>query len=334
MDNVGDTLTRQFLQFPNLPKEIRLLIWEECMLAIPAQVLDLSTIMDESQSEDGMNFTIKPPLLSRVCRESRDVALKTGRSFLLSHRYQAGQPARETASVRTWFSGQRDLVELAAERGYCKKREWVFDGEMQGLLACVQHVMLQPGADAELLATIARPGACPRLRAVDVMLERFEVTDAEAMNSADVVDFFGEDRLVLLDIEDIVRAREVLKRCPGWPHSPYWVKSWYDFSAPDSEAMAGTIAQAKDRVTDAWLRARLPALSTTDGIDGIDPTEHDDEARKAKEAVVAGMPSLRVVRCCDWPYAEMDIDTTIWTWRDDVALKTALDASQHCPEAT
>lgn len=332
MDNINDGYTcqsSQFSHFPSLPKEIRLLIWEECMLALPPQVLDLSTIMDESPSEDGMNFTIAPPLLSRICEESRVVALTEGRSFILSHRYPVGH-GKETASVRTWFNGQRDLIELAAERGYNKKREWIFDDEMAALLAYAQHIMLQPGVDAELLAIIAKIGACPRLKLIDVMLERFEVVDADGMDPEAVRDFFKADRLVLLDMEDVTKARELLKRCPEWRHSPYWVKNWYDFSEADPEAMACTIAQAKGRVTDAWLQARLPHLSM---VDELDYAEHDEEIQRAKAAVVSHMPTLRAVRCCDWPYADMDINGAIWTWRDDAALKAALKASEHCPEA-
>lgn len=327
MDTINDTYPRQFSGFSVLPKEIRLLIWEECMLTVPPQVLDLSTIMDEGQSEDGMKFTIEPPLLSRVCQESRIVALSEGRSFLLSHRYLVGH-TKATSSVRTWFSGQRDLVEFAAERGYNKKREWVFDDEMRGLLACVQHVMLQPGADADLLAAIARPGACPKLRVINVMLERFEVTDAEVMDPKAVVDFFGDDRLVLLDIEDVLQAQDVAKRFPEWQHSPYWVKNWYEFAEDGPAAMRSTIEQAKDRVTKAWLEARLPRSPT---VNELGPIEYDEDLMRSKKTVLDHMPNLRAVRCCDWPYADMDVEEVTWTWRDDTALKSALETFKPSP---
>ncbi|KAK1765344.1 hypothetical protein QBC33DRAFT_593587 [Phialemonium atrogriseum] len=327
--NTNGTPLRRFTPFANLPKEIRLLIWEECMLAVPPRVLDLSTVMDEDSDEDGIRFTIEPPLLSRACGESRAVALRDGRSFLLTHRYPAERGGRSTASVRTWFSGRRDLLELAGERGYSPRRVWVFDAEMMGLLACASHVMLHPGAGPELIAMVVRPGVCPRIRNIDVMLERFEVADAEAMTPAEVFEFFGDDQLVLLDMEDIIRAREVLERQPAWRHSPYWVKTWYDFSQLDSEAVGVKIRQARKRVIDAWLRARLPDLSSVD--------ELDDQAAalaigRARSAVLGHMPTVRAVRCCDWPYVDMEVKDVVCTWRDDAALKTALESFVHSLE--
>lgn len=311
-----------FPLFPHLPKELRLLIWEEALLSVPGQVLDLSTIMDEdlSVNSDCMRFTLPPPLLSYVSAESRTVALRFGQSFNLTHRYRTGWGRTSTAAVRTWFSGGRDLLELAAERGYDRKRAWVFDSEMMKLLARAEHVMLLPGADEEFLARILAPGTCPRVRKVDVMLERFEVADAEAMDPLDVVDFFGEERLVLLDMEDVSRARRLMERYPCWKPSPYWVKKWYDFSQTDEGALVETIAQAKRRVRDAWLGTRMPGSNTASA--DVD----EEKAWRTETAVLRSMPRIRTVRCCDWPYAGIDSDNnTLWSWRDDTELKMALE---------
>ena len=58
-----------FPQFPALPPELRTLIWELCL---PSHVIRLSRLAPTTLSRNNRR---KPPLIARVCHESRAVAL-------------------------------------------------------------------------------------------------------------------------------------------------------------------------------------------------------------------------------------------------------------------
>lgn len=318
--------TERFSLFASLPKELRLLIWEACMLRIHGQVLDLSSIMDEGESEDGMEFSVKPPLLSRICQESRLIALSHGRSFRLTYRY-GRRSGRTTASFRTWFDGGRDLLSLVSDRSFNRHRGWVFDDEMVALLACTEHLVLQAGPDTHLLEMISSPGASPRLKTINLLFERFGDLEAVEMDPSDVFTFFEGDRVVLIDIDDIHQARATLNEVPSWPHSEFWTKDWLSPFQSEGEEISDLLARAKTRVVIAWLEARLNQTRYSK-IDEVLVTEDrgsvpDMQISWVKD-VMALMPQVFCVRYCEWPYAEMDLSPTNWTWRMDASLKQAL----------
>lgn len=108
-----------FHLFPDLPTELRLAIWRECL---PRRVLELDRPIPHlalrAWHDDGdlpicsMEHTTKansvPPLISRVCHEARSVALEKGRPL---------PDPDETTMLGTWRSGQwldpaRDTVHL------------------------------------------------------------------------------------------------------------------------------------------------------------------------------------------------------------------------------
>lgn len=78
--------TKQFPQFPNLPPEIRLLIWRECL---PFRVFEIDTrprrewLLPTPRKLPPCTFrwshekNYSPPVIAQVCRESRAVALES-----------------------------------------------------------------------------------------------------------------------------------------------------------------------------------------------------------------------------------------------------------------
>ncbi|KAL1865945.1 hypothetical protein VTK73DRAFT_4951 [Phialemonium thermophilum] len=366
-----------FGRFPDLPTEIRLLIWEAAMRSVPPQVLDLSSVMDEADDEDGMAFPLEPPVLTSVCRESREVALGItgGRSFVLTYECPGGaaaaaaagldvsrvgvgtrvatgpeRPARHPrdvqvhGSLRTWFSGNLDLLDFTRRRSYDRRRPWVLDDEMYGLLGIAARIMIPATEPDDVFALVARPGVCPRPRVLDVMVERFEALDAETMpDPAAVRAFFagGRDRLVLLDLEDVVRARAVVaalkENPPGraaaasvWRDPPsYWVRSWYESMPSDSVSEAAR--RVLERVRGLWAAERVPGVRDAPERGEAAEQGEEEEARRARDEALAEMPLVRAVRCCDWPFDDLEVDNTrtICRWRDDVALKQALAAYEE-----
>lgn len=120
-----------FPQFLRLPIEIRLAIWE---LAIPRRMftpwqddrhIDNDPDADPSfcRSAEGL----PPPSISRVCRESRFVARKRGKMFLL---YQTHE-TKQRLSYWTWFDRAHDVVQLHRD---CFYKAFGFQGGVKELL--------------------------------------------------------------------------------------------------------------------------------------------------------------------------------------------------------
>lgn len=91
-----------FTLFPRLPVEIRRLIW---LNALPRGRIQLF-----AKSVPWEDWRLRPPLIARVCRESREVVrgLAVVRGF----------PSARDRHNETWFIGSRDILELASGYPY------------------------------------------------------------------------------------------------------------------------------------------------------------------------------------------------------------------------
>ncbi|KAI0532932.1 hypothetical protein GGR58DRAFT_517314 [Xylaria digitata] len=91
-----------FSPFPRLPIEIRRLIWTN---ALPRGRVQLF-----AKSVPWEDWRLYPPLIARVCHESREVAqdLAVVRGF----------PTARDKHNETWFIGSRDVLELASGYPY------------------------------------------------------------------------------------------------------------------------------------------------------------------------------------------------------------------------
>ncbi|KAL4735944.1 hypothetical protein BDV11DRAFT_211602 [Aspergillus similis] len=93
-----------FYSFPQLPAELRLQIWRECLPHRPPCKMNWKTSRNNKA----------PPLIVRVCHESRAVAFETGRPQLLPDPY--GVIGRDRFSnymiASPWLDTARDSVHL------------------------------------------------------------------------------------------------------------------------------------------------------------------------------------------------------------------------------
>lgn len=91
-----------FSPFPRLPVEIRRLIWVNALPRGRIQVFAKSVPWED--------WRLRPPLIARVCRESREVVrgLAVVRGF----------PSARDKHNETWFIGSRDILELASGYPY------------------------------------------------------------------------------------------------------------------------------------------------------------------------------------------------------------------------
>ncbi|KAI0181671.1 hypothetical protein GGR52DRAFT_49411 [Hypoxylon sp. FL1284] len=88
--------TQRFSVFPQLPPEIRRLIWTH---ALPRGRIQLF-----ARNVPWENWHLLPPGIAHVCRESRVVAV--------DHSVVRGFPTVEDTETTTWFIGSLDILEL------------------------------------------------------------------------------------------------------------------------------------------------------------------------------------------------------------------------------
>ncbi|KAH8808738.1 hypothetical protein F5884DRAFT_380663 [Xylogone sp. PMI_703] len=110
---------QEFHLFPHLPPELRRMIWRECR---PHRVIELDSPHPDEVDDTTCrlyNPTLvnsRPPIISRVCRESREVAFEDGAGVLGRGRYngiifpQMFGPGNATAVNCPWFSPTTDIV--------------------------------------------------------------------------------------------------------------------------------------------------------------------------------------------------------------------------------
>ncbi|KAL3477788.1 hypothetical protein BJX99DRAFT_225731 [Aspergillus californicus] len=106
-----------FHLFPKLPCEIRFMIWRECL---PNRIMELDSQVDELLWDDDIpcsanrkiaKANVAPPLITRVCRESRAVALEKGsRQPLPDPKNKDIQDFSKYMLEYPWFDETRDAV--------------------------------------------------------------------------------------------------------------------------------------------------------------------------------------------------------------------------------
>ncbi|KAJ5131880.1 hypothetical protein N7448_006038 [Penicillium atrosanguineum] len=118
---------RNFHFFPKLPTELRLITWRLCL---PHRVVELDQPYDHCFDPspckwwDTTKLNLCPPVISRVCQESRSVACESGHYF----DKDASPPPESDMGLklkRSWIDFSRDRVHLnwepafAPEYDYC-----------------------------------------------------------------------------------------------------------------------------------------------------------------------------------------------------------------------
>ncbi|KAI0471246.1 hypothetical protein F4859DRAFT_522502 [Xylaria cf. heliscus] len=151
-----------FPQFTRLPPEIRVMIWALCF---PSRGVNVTWDgyhshshspryhdIDEHTARMILALPVQPPVISRVCRESRVEALKFAkyngeRPFKLPRRptIHGGQKPRKRAHGHLWFNRRVDMIIFEAARpmytgvstlpGNISNHDRVIAPELEGLLS-------------------------------------------------------------------------------------------------------------------------------------------------------------------------------------------------------
>lgn len=108
-----------FYFFPRLPTELRLAIWRECL---PIRVAELDYPFEEAnylclesqpcRLQKTTDINRCPPVISRVCRESRHVAFETGHDRGLGSPPPGSQWASKRLLEKLWIDPSRDSIHL------------------------------------------------------------------------------------------------------------------------------------------------------------------------------------------------------------------------------
>jgi hypothetical protein len=140
---------RNFPLFSQLPTELRDTIWRECL---PCRIWELDNAVPEIVYDVNKRAEVpccfwhtagsntRPPVISRVCRESRAVAFEnTGPS--LAHKDMPAEARWSSMSmmpwVNTWENRVRDSVHMYWTRAY----EADYDGGSYNELAPIRHLV-------------------------------------------------------------------------------------------------------------------------------------------------------------------------------------------------
>lgn len=217
------TAANAFHCFPRLPKELRQAIWRACL---PSRVLEMDVpyayllardLPEELEGTVGCNLhdttgdNAMPPMITRVCSESREVAFETGRFIDIRDLWDGSSVNTYAALPTPWFDSARDAVHL----------HWSPSYETEWMTTCSDPlpVLLSLGAEAARGASITWDGVCSYDYTMDLLkqaaqsymlclspLVSIHASDVDAVQSG-LFGSVGEERVVMVDADDCTRIR-------------------------------------------------------------------------------------------------------------------------------
>lgn len=223
---------KTFHLFPKLPAELRLEIWRLCLpqrvcekdQAFPGIVFDLPD--DEIPAPCLLYQTTevngRPPAISRICRESREIALKTGLFYqffrstnsLLKPRPSEAEWWSYTAIHSAWFDSTRDSMHLNWEPTY--------RGEFDDRGSALQSLA-------------------------------WDASQAGGRGSINI-GYFQSNYILIKDL------RDALKKLPTWTVVMRVVVIHTDFSTGASTGLFGLLGDSRVQLIDIFDEARMNAL--------------------------------------------------------------------------
>lgn len=272
MDNTRD---RPFHFFPQLPTELRLAIWRECL---SPRVVELDNSWDEGAYPDlkfppctlrrttGINRC--PPAISRVCRESRQVALET---YHIRDRGSPPEHAKWSSNLELgnlWIDPSRDSVHLNWMPHF--EPSYWSDGSALDYLAW-NAVQAQGGSfmldyledtfDGDVHME-DRIGALQQLRHGGVVMRIIVVhTAIENAARTGLFGFLGDAPIQLVDVSDESRLAafyDLAMKCES--EAKGFITRRQDFRRDSPESIEKTL---KDRLADTFgaeAAQTLPAM--------------------------------------------------------------------------
>lgn len=107
------TSAREFFLFPQLPLELRCFIWRKCL---PHRVVEIDTVIGDDRHPicelfDTSYLNSLPPIITRVCRESRHVAFE-GVDVQASLDDAEEDDDWDSSLLMRWFRPRTDIIHL------------------------------------------------------------------------------------------------------------------------------------------------------------------------------------------------------------------------------
>lgn len=224
--------TRTFHRFPDLPKEIRDEIWRLCLPhrvveldwpdfewyfsnGYPTWLLPLDDTRDKPQTwpcrlTPTSRINCAPPIISRLCHESRTLALKTG--HLQTQTGTERWVSFRLKTERFWVDRDRDVLHLHWHPFLYGPVAWNPLDPVEHLMS-MSHSTAAVSICADLLDAIEQP----KRQAIMRLLEHrprwsicgalvvIHVTDEAAAVESGLWGTLGEERVVLVDGADVER---------------------------------------------------------------------------------------------------------------------------------
>lgn len=132
------THNQVFHYFSQLPAELRIAIWRECL---PHRVVEIDYVMDNYADAYPVpppcylrrtsNVNRQPPVISRVCRESRHAAFETGYQLVKESPPSGSRWNSSLLITKPWIDHSRDTIHLNWTP--CHEDGWSIWGEGSAL---------------------------------------------------------------------------------------------------------------------------------------------------------------------------------------------------------
>lgn len=198
LDRLGEHLDHPlptFPQFRRLPPELRCRIWD---FAIPRRKLRHYSSDDSQCLISGRALPtsgLPPPIISRVCRESRSVAKKHGAGMFPLRRGEENDP------YWSWFDGAHDILELGTPR--CAMLEdW--DGGCEEILSHAREILVHLHDIKPHWVRAMFHNNCVRetLKVINIQRCRSEPVTKGNWDPYFVSRLFSQDTVVVVDVRD------------------------------------------------------------------------------------------------------------------------------------
>lgn len=219
-----------FVPFPRLPFELRRAIWKLCLPKHRIMEIDRPPEKHNEKHGEKADWQIsfansRPPLLTRVCRESRSVAFENGGINGLNVNTESIRtPGFERFIENAWFNPETDVVHmnynsrfenLAWDAVPITPIPYLLATTEKGVAASITADFLFPfrirmtpqlfrGANFHQLGLLeGRKEYLVSLRLHNLHL------DQEAVLKSGLFGQLGEERIILVDVEDSEKLRQI-----------------------------------------------------------------------------------------------------------------------------
>lgn len=270
-----------FHYFSQLPAELRIAIWRECL---PHRVVEIDYAMGNYTNAYPVplpcnllhtsNVNRQPPMISRVCRESRHVAFETGYQLVKESPPPEARWARWNSSLlitKSWIDPTRDTIHL--NWSPCYKDGWLIWGEGSALDYLAWSSRRAHGGSFMfdyLDNTVdgyvdmeGKIGSIQRLRQGSVVIKIVVVhTTFDAAAKTGLFGLLGDACIQLVDVRDEARLNafyDFAEKCES--KAKGFVRRPQDFRRQSPESIQKTLRDKLAGTFQSQAGGNLPELS-------------------------------------------------------------------------